>query len=42
MGVEVDKYGYDLSPEKIVEICSKEDIPSISFTYNEPAIFVEY
>ena len=42
MGVEVSKYGYDLSPEKIVDICVKGKIPSIAYTYNEPIIFFEY
>lgn len=31
-----------LPPEKIVEICLTRHIPSIAFTYNEPAIFAEY
>ena len=40
--VEISKFGYNLSPEKIVEICSEKDIPSIAYTYNEPSIFFEY
>lgn len=40
--VEVGKYGYDLPPQKIIEICQKEHIPSIAYTYNEPVIFFEY
>jgi len=33
---------YDLPPEKIVDICQKEDIPIIAYTYNEPVIYFEY
>ena len=29
-------------PEKIVDYCRKNNIPSIAYTYNEPTIFVEY
>jgi pyruvate formate lyase activating enzyme len=32
----------DLPPENIVRYCVKNDIPSIAYTYNEPAIFFEY
>ncbi len=32
----------DWPPEKIVEHCMREKIPSIAYTYNEPAIFFEY
>lgn len=32
----------DLPPEKIVNYCVKNKIPSIAYTYNEPAIFFEY
>lgn len=42
MEVEVGKYGYELPPDKIVEICIEQDIPSIAYTYNEPIIFFEY
>lgn len=34
--------GDELSPEKIVKIALKEKLPSISYTYTEPAIFSEY
>lgn len=34
--------GEDLEPSKIVDIAVKRKIPSIAYTYNEPAIFVEY
>ncbi len=42
IGVEVGKMGYELSPQKIVDICIEKNIPSIAFTYNEPVIFFEY
>lgn len=32
----------DWLPEKIVKYCVKNKIPSIAYTYNEPAIFFEY
>jgi pyruvate formate lyase activating enzyme len=32
----------DWPPKKIVEECVKEKIPSVSYTYNEPAVFFEY
>jgi len=32
----------DLSPQDIINYCLKNNIPSIAFTYNEPAIFFEY
>ena len=34
--------GEDLLPEKIVEIAPKNNLPSISYTYTEPAVFSEY
>ncbi|MFH1181993.1 MAG: AmmeMemoRadiSam system radical SAM enzyme [Candidatus Woesearchaeota archaeon] len=42
MGIEVGKFGYELLPEKIVEITAEKKIPSIAYTYNEPIIFFEY
>ncbi len=42
LGVKVSKYGYHLSPEKIVETCLEKKIPIIAYTYNEPIIFFEY
>lgn len=33
---------YRLSPEEIINIALKENIPTISFTYNEPICFYEY
>ncbi|MFW6283136.1 MAG: AmmeMemoRadiSam system radical SAM enzyme [Minisyncoccales bacterium] len=34
--------GQKIFPEKIVETAKSEKIPSISYTYTEPTIFVEY
>ncbi len=34
--------GEDLPPEEIVKIALKNKLPSISYTYTEPAIFSEY
>ena len=34
--------GENLSPEEIVEIALKNNLPSISYTYTEPTIFLEY
>jgi len=42
LDLEVSTYGYELAPEKIVEICIEKNIPSIAYTYNEPVIFFEY
>ena len=35
-------FGEDLPPEEIVNIALKNKLPSISYTYTEPAIFSEY
>jgi len=32
----------DLKPKQIVEYCKKQSLPSIAYTYNEPAVFFEY
>ena len=40
-GVEVTKFGYDLPPKRIVELCLGK-APSIAYTYNEPVVFYEY
>ena len=32
----------ELSPAGIVEHCAQREIPSISYTYNEPTVFFEY
>lgn len=42
MEIEIGKLGYELSPEKIVNICLEQGIKSIAYTYNEPTIFFEY
>ena len=34
--------GDDLAPEEIVKIALKNNLPSISYTYTEPTIFLEY
>lgn len=34
--------GEEIPPEKIVEIALKNNLPSISYTYTEPAVFSEY
>ncbi|MFH1575818.1 MAG: AmmeMemoRadiSam system radical SAM enzyme [Candidatus Nealsonbacteria bacterium] len=34
--------GQNLSPEEIVKLTKKSNLPSISYTYTEPAIFSEY
>jgi len=35
-------FGKDISPEEIVKRAVKEKCKSISYTYNEPAIFIEF
>lgn len=35
-------FGQDLPPKKIVEFAIENKIPSIAYTYNEPAVFFEY
>ena len=40
--IEEMEYTYDLLPEKAVEIALKKNIPTLSFTYNEPTSFYEY
>ncbi|MFH1174303.1 MAG: AmmeMemoRadiSam system radical SAM enzyme [archaeon] len=39
---ELLAYGYKLSPQDIIDICKKQRIPAVAFSYNEPAIFFEY
>jgi len=34
--------GADISPEELVELALKERAQGIAYTYNEPAIFIEY
>lgn len=38
----VSKYGYELSPVKIVDYCEKKNINIIAYTYNEPTVFIEF
>ncbi len=33
---------YYASPEQVIELAKKHDVPSIAFTYNDPTIFGEY
>lgn len=35
-------YVYNLAPEKVVEMALEKNIPTISFTYNDPIAFYEY
>ncbi len=35
-------WGEDITPEEIVKIALKNNIPSISYTYTEPTVFLEY
>jgi len=35
-------FGKDLNPKEIVSIAVENNLPSISYTYTEPAIFSEY
>ena len=35
-------FGKELSPQKIVSIALENNLPSISYTYTEPAVFSEY
>jgi pyruvate formate lyase activating enzyme len=39
---EVSHLGQEWLPERIVATCVARGIPSIAFTYNEPAVFFEY
>ena len=34
--------GEDLPPEKVVKLAIKNNLPSISYTYTEPTVFLEY
>lgn len=40
--LEVGRYGYELPPERVVQLCREKRVPSIAYTYNEPVIFFEY
>lgn len=39
---EREMKGLEVSPEKAVELALKYDAQSVAYTYNEPAIFIEY
>ena len=39
---EILKMGIDFPPEKVVQEALKNNVPSISYTYTEPTIFLEY
>jgi len=39
---DIQKMGSDFAPEQIVEEALKQKVPSISYTYTEPTIFIEY
>jgi pyruvate formate lyase activating enzyme len=38
----IEKSGEDLPPKKVVELAKENNCPSISYTYTEPTIFLEY
>jgi pyruvate formate lyase activating enzyme len=38
----LDEYSKDIQPKEIVDYCVENKIPIIAYTYNEPAIFIEY
>ena len=38
----IEKSGENLPPKKIVELAKENNYPSISYTYTEPTIFLEY
>lgn len=40
--IEKMSYIHELSPKKVVRMAVKKDIPTISFTYNEPTSFYKY
>ena len=35
-------FGDELLPEKVIELCKKQNLPGIAYTYNEPTIWIEY
>ncbi|KAL7722064.1 Radical SAM core domain-containing protein [Entamoeba marina] len=39
---KISKYGYEISPQEIVDNAIKHKCPAIAYTYNEPTIFLEY
>jgi len=40
--IEEMEFVYSLTPSEVVELALKKNIPTISFTYNEPTSFYEY
>lgn len=42
LGTEIAKYGLSASPQYLVDYALKNNLRAIAYTYNEPAIFVEY
>lgn len=38
----IDQFSQDFSPQEIVDLAIKRNIPAIAYTYNEPAVFFEY
>jgi len=40
--IEEMEYVYDLTPRDVVELALRKNIPTISFTYNDPISFYEY
>ena len=41
-GVEEEIDGYNLSPKQVIESAVENKCKSVAYTYNEPAIFIEY
>lgn len=40
--VEIEKLTESISPEEVLSYCINHHLPSVAFTYNEPAIWSEY
>jgi len=40
--IKVKNWGQKISPKDIIRIAAKSKCPSIAYTYNEPAIFIEF
>jgi len=39
---KIPRQALNISPEKIVALCLQAKLPSLSFTYNEPTVWLEY
>lgn len=39
---KIDLYGFNLPPEKVVEDAIKNNCPSISYSYTEPTVYMDY